>query len=112
MRRLYGTIKDELYMATYVVSAVASADLSDQLAILTIVATMLTVIFILARLKLLVKLLIIFFAMTVFFAVMTVVPALRVPVIYDIMQQFFIELPEWIGGLFELLRRMTGGIPT
>jgi hypothetical protein len=90
----------------------ATGEVSEQLAIITIVAVMLTVIFILARLKVLVKLLIIFFAITVFFAVMTVVPALRVPVLYDLMQQFFIELPEWLGGLFELLRRIMGGLPT
>lgn len=99
-------------MDNLVYTVTAQTDVGDQLAIITIIAVMLTVIFILARLKILMKLLIIFFAFAVFYAVMTVVPALRVPVLYDLMKQFFVELPDWIGGLLETFKRMMGGLPT
>ena len=81
----------------------------DEATLILIAAALIFTIYLLRKVRLLRDLLIIFIFLALFFAVMAAVPQLRVQPIYDLLRQLFERLPDWIGEILNLLKRMLGG---
>ena len=81
----------------------------DEATLILIAAALIFTIYLLRKIRLLRDLLIIFIFLALFFAVMAAVPQLRVQPIYDLLRQLFERLPDWIGEILNLLKRMLGG---
>ena len=81
----------------------------DEATLILIAAALIFTIYLLRKVRLLRDLLIIFIFLALFFAVMAAVPQLRIQPIYDLLRQLFERLPDWIGEIFNLLKRMLGG---
>lgn len=81
----------------------------DEATLILIAAALIFTIYLLRKVRLLRDLLIIFIFLALFFAVMAAVPQLRIQPIYDLLRQLFERLPDWIGEILNLLKRMLGG---
>jgi len=78
----------------------------DELALITVVATMIILIVALSKIKLIRDLFIIFIFVTIFFAVMVAVPAFQIEPIYSLLKEFYENLPEWINGIIKYFSKM------
>jgi len=81
----------------------------DEATLILIAAALIFTIYLLRKVRLLRDLLIIFIFLALFLAVMAAVPQLRIQPIYDLLKQLFERLPDWIGEILNLLKRMLGG---
>ena len=81
----------------------------DEATLILIAAALIFTIYLLRKVRLLRDLLIIFIFLALFFAVMAAVPQLRIQPIYNLLRQLFERLPDWIGEILNLLKRMLGG---
>jgi len=82
----------------------------DELALITVVATLIILIVALSKIKLIRDLFIIFIFVTIFFMVMVAIPAFQIEPIYSLLKQFYENLPEWINGLIEYFSRLLGDL--
>jgi len=82
----------------------------DELALITVVATLIILIVTLSKIKLIRDIFIIFIFVTIFFAVMAAVPIFQIEPIYSLLKQFYENLPGWINGIIRYFSKLLGDL--